>query len=800
MISKRISSRKDGKSSAHAAFRYGEGLSPGRTGIERIQDKSHRTRIGNFGLVDDGVYIGRGAEEMGELLALAATEMQANCDLNTRVATDKKIAHFVISFSQNKPSDVVLRDTEDSMLAALKLENNHFASFTHSDNGFWHLHMFVSRIDKVKRLGNPLWQDKTIRDRVCREIEIRHKLDRDNGLHFIDEAGQIVEVPRAVRQYKREQKNGLGDRAITTEKYSGEKSFQTWVTEIRLGDHIKHAESWQDLHASAAAYGCEIKQKGAGFVVCPIGEKGGIQLSKIGLKNLPTRLGVFEPLNAGLNVHIKTAYKPSPIDQEGASHYAKWQSAKSAYLPVKAEKITLLRVTYRVERKTVRSAQFAELKAIRGACHGEALRAAISVAKMKHAASMTLLSERYAIERHTLYVNLNTQGPGYSYKEYLIKEAGKGDTVATGLIRKLSFDQATEVDRERERNKLKVTATIAGYEYRATPLMRFSYRVETNGTIVYDFGKGRVITDSSISRKIQLNTIAASDPMAIETALRYAMLKFGNRLILTGPSEFQRFAVEVAVNKGLRIIFDDPVLEKYRNELIVKRQQSSNFITMEIQNAFNHPIQHIKQIPPAPIRNRLHDLSLGDLVLNTERDVMSLRQDVPHRMEQQQERGNNDMQRSAGRIDGTSRARAVISNISTGATSAYFHKSTSWIERAIDKGQRIDVPIVHFTHKAQEQEQLTTAPIVTPTALEWATGYSKDKNKKIVDPSPGDGVVKYTVIYIGPDSIVLDKGLTISIHSKPDLLEFKVGCKVTIGKEMEIILLQKNRGDSVERF
>jgi hypothetical protein len=55
MISKRISSRKDGKSSAHAAFRYGEGLSPGRTGIERIQDKSHRTRIGNFGLVDDGV-------------------------------------------------------------------------------------------------------------------------------------------------------------------------------------------------------------------------------------------------------------------------------------------------------------------------------------------------------------------------------------------------------------------------------------------------------------------------------------------------------------------------------------------------------------------------------------------------------------------------------------------------------------------------------------------------------------------------------------------------------------------------
>ena len=537
MISKRISSRKDGKSSAHAAFRYGEGLSSGRAGIERIQDKSHRTRLGNFGLVDDGVYIGRGADEMAEFLALAATEMQANCDINTRVSNDKKLAHFVISFNQVKPSDTVLFDTENAMLEALKLDNNHFASFLHSDNGYWHLHMFVSRIDKVKHLGNSLWQDKTIRDRVCREIEIRHKLDRDNGLHVIDETGQIVEVPRADRQHKREQRNGLGDRAITTEKYSGEKSFQTWVTEIRLGDHLKHAKSWQDLHAAAAAYGCEIKQRGAGFVVCPIGEKGSIQLSKIGLKNLPSRLGGFEPHTADLHVNKIAAYKPSPIDQEGASHHVKWQSAKAAYLPVKTDKITLLRDTHREERKTVRSAQFAELKSIRGSCHGEALRAAISVAKMKHAASMTLLSERYAVERQVLYVNLNIQGPGYTYKEYLAKEAGKGDTAAIGLIRKLSFDQTTEVDRERERNKLQITATIYGYEYRATPLMRFSYQVEPNGTIVYDFGRGRVITDSAISRKIQLNQIAANDPLAIETALRYAMLKFGSRLVLTGPAD-----------------------------------------------------------------------------------------------------------------------------------------------------------------------------------------------------------------------------------------------------------------------
>jgi hypothetical protein len=768
MISKRISSRKDGKSSAHAAFRYGEGLSSERTGIERIQDKSHRTRLGNFGLVDDGVYIGRGADDMAELLALAATEMQANCDLNTRVATDKKIAHFVISFNQTKPSDSVLLDTEDSMLSALKLDKNHFASFTHSDNGYWHLHMFVSRIDKVKHLGNSLWQDKTIRDRVCREIEIRHKLDRDNGLHVIDEAGQIVEVPRVDRQHKREQKNSLGDRARTTEKYSGEKSFQTWVTEIRLGDQLKSAKSWQDLHVAAAAYGCEIKQKGAGFVVCPLREKGSIQLSKIGLKNLPSRLGEFEPHIADQNVHNKTAYKPCPIDQEGASHYAKWQSAKAAFLPVKANKIALLRDTHREEQNKLRIAQFAELKVIRGSCNGEALQAAIYVAKMKHAASMTLLSERYAVERQVLYVNFNIQGPGYTYKEYLVKEAGKGDTVATGLIRKLSFDQTTEVTRERERNKLKITATFSGYDYRATPLMQFSYRVAHNGTIVYDFGRGRIISDSAISRKIQLNTIAANDPMAIETALRYAMLKFGNRLVLTGPAEFQRLAVEIAVNKGLKITFDDPALEEYRHKLISQRKQPNNFITMEIKNASNHPIERSRQIPPAQIRNHLHDLSLGDLVLDTERVVMSLRQDVPHRLEQHETRIDNSVQRTTRRTQGAEQSKPGSDT---------------------DNQQSI-IPVT---------DSVPQVGLSLQSVQLWSENWAKENHKKLANPKPGYGKVPFTIIHIGSNHIVLDQGRSIAIYQKPREFELDIGNKVVVTKDMKIQLLQKNKNSEIEK-
>ena len=73
MISKRIAGRKDGRTSASAALRYGEGLTPDRTNGDLL-DKSHRTRFGGFGLIDDGVYAGRSRDEMSELVELAAVE------------------------------------------------------------------------------------------------------------------------------------------------------------------------------------------------------------------------------------------------------------------------------------------------------------------------------------------------------------------------------------------------------------------------------------------------------------------------------------------------------------------------------------------------------------------------------------------------------------------------------------------------------------------------------------------------------------------------------------------------------
>lgn len=724
MISKRIAVRKDGKSSAAAALRYGEGLTPDRETGDLL-DKSHRTRLGNFGIVDDGVYVGRDSEEMSELIELAAIEMQANSDRNTRVGADKKLAHFVVSFNQVKPSEAVLRDTEDSMMAAMKLDKNHFATFLHNDNGYWHLHIFTSRIGKEKpHRGNPLWHDQINRDKTCRELELRHNLPRDNGLHKVGVQGQIVEIPRNERRAIRDAKPAeISDRARTAEIYSGELTFQRWCNEIRIGDRLKHAKNWQDLHAGASAYGCEVKAKGAGFVICPAGEKGGIQLSKVGLKNLPAKFGVFEAAKPGYQAQREAKYTPQPTNAKGAGHYDKWREARDAFKPVKVNRLNEQREVHKQVRKSLKTAQQAELAKIRVETKGSDRFPAVSIAKMEHAVAMAALADRFSHERQALYKHFAAQGPGNTFRDYLVIEAGKGDNIALGLARKYGVDEATDVSRKRETDHLKIVAVVSGFEYRLALRINFTHRVERNGTVVFDLGQGRKITDSAISKQVQLNNVAANDHEAIATALRFATTRFGNPLTLYGSQTFKRLAVETAVLNNLGIKFDDPVLEAYRERFAAEQQQRKTPITKEKQNAFNHRSKHTQRIPPAHLIDRMHHLSDGDLVLDTERHVGALRQNVSDRVGQSQERGDHRMQRAAAGAKGTG------SGIATGHglpnSSASSSTSGVWVASGAGRGrtnpvQRIDVPLITPSKKPVQRAERASAKLLYITETERA--------------------------------------------------------------------------------
>lgn len=110
MISKQIVDRKNGKSSAMDSLKYRTELKVERKTDECLE-KLHRTRI----------------------------------------------AHFIFSFYQDNPSEVVLRDTEDLIPASLKLDKKHYTTLLHAGHGHWHFHILSSRIsnDDTHR-GNSL--------------------------------------------------------------------------------------------------------------------------------------------------------------------------------------------------------------------------------------------------------------------------------------------------------------------------------------------------------------------------------------------------------------------------------------------------------------------------------------------------------------------------------------------------------------------------------------------------------------------------------------------------------------------
>jgi len=763
MISKRIKERKDGKSSAVDALRYGEGL---KVDLEtgELLDKSHRTRLGNFGLVDDGVYSGRSVSDMSELIQLAALEMESNCDLNTRVGPDKKLAHFVVSFNQDRPNEAVLRDTEDSMLTAMKLDQNHFATFLHNDNGYWHLHLFASRIEKGKpHRGNPLWHDQINRDKVCRAVEARHGLQPDNGMHQVNEHGQIVEIPRAERQARREARPAeITDRAKISEIYSGEKSFQSWCNEIRLGDRLKHAKSWKDLHAAAAAYGCEVRPKGAGFVIFPTGEKGGLQLSKVGLKNLPAKFGAFQPATVGHQIQPETAYKPAPTQAKAASHYDRWRDARDAFKPAKTERINEQREAHKSTRKQVSAQQKAELAKIRAGTSGQERIAAVSIAKMQHTVALVALTDQFAHDRQELRKQLAGAGPGNTFRDYLVIEAAKGDNIALGVARRYGVEGSTDVLRGREAGQLKIVAAVRGQEYRPAPRLSFTHHIERNGTVVYDFGHGRKVTDSAISKQVQLNDAAARSPEAIATALTFATTKFGNTLTLTGSAEFQRMAVETAVLKRLGIKFADPALEAYR-EKFAEEQESTrerNYVARTQQKPARRTVNNVPDLshlthaqlakgvqhvlaraldhgrPPDHIlradANRrkiaaqgsrgLHELSAGGVDVERQNAGMLLQNAVHGRVGDQQAGQDQDLRRtgaseaSSRRERDTATADSEAGDITIRTANNGIIRTTGTGERASEASKRSRLPVVD-SPMPNQQAQRAVAPAAEVSAL-----------------------------------------------------------------------------------
>lgn len=333
------------------------------------------------------------------------------------------------------------------------------------------------------------------------------------------------------------------------------------------------------------------------------------------------------------------------------------------------------------KRFELREQQKIELIEIRSTRTGSDRVAAISIVKMQHAAALSEFSETTRSARSALYKSLDATAPGATFRIFLVQQAQAGDEAALNLVRQYGANEATSVSRQSEASRLNIVASLSGFDDKLVSRLSIKHRVESNGTVIFDFGEGRIVTDSAIAKQILLNAAAANDAVAIETSLRFAVSRFGNPLTLTGTAEFQRLAVETAAHNGSFIKFSDPALEQYRINLSEKNFTSP---TLKEKQHVEHTQKYRDQRKPSShTRDSLYRLPEFDLDSKPASHEMLLQGDVPGGLAQLD---RSELQRRRFGVRRPAPTEHGIGKISIGSKPHSYRRATPVIATEQERG------------------------------------------------------------------------------------------------------------------
>lgn len=182
-------------------------------------------------------------------------------------------------------------------------------------------------------------------------------------------------------------------------------------------------------------------------------------------------------------------------------------------------------------------------------------KAAVSIARMERLAKEAALRERVAIEREKMKAE-QKKPAREQYREFLTDKAQGGDEQALAELRRMRPEPA---EKEKETDALVKPAERQTEQDRA-PIQRaqaITYQVSRNGDVTYKRAGREVLRDAG--RNVQM---LQQDAQTIETGLRLAQQKFGSKLALSGPQDFQEKAARIAAEAGLKVEFTDQRLNK----------------------------------------------------------------------------------------------------------------------------------------------------------------------------------------------------------------------------------------------
>ena len=182
-------------------------------------------------------------------------------------------------------------------------------------------------------------------------------------------------------------------------------------------------------------------------------------------------------------------------------------------------------------------------------------KAAVSIARMERLVKEAVLRERVAIERDKRKVE-QKKPAREQYRDFLTEKAQGGDEKALAELRRMR----TEPTEKGQATDAQVTPAERQVDQDRAPIHRaqaITYQVARNGDVTYQRDGRDMLRDAG--RNVQM---LQQDAQTIETGLRLAQQKFGSKLALSGPQDFQEKAARIAADAGLKVEFTDQRMNK----------------------------------------------------------------------------------------------------------------------------------------------------------------------------------------------------------------------------------------------
>jgi hypothetical protein len=470
---------------------------------------------------------------MNDSAEVAALEVLNTQTMNTRSTADKTY-HLIISFRRDEnPDPAALAAVEERICDGLGFSGHQRVSVVHDDTDNLHLHVAINKIHPTRYTIHEPFHAYRVLGRLCEKLENEYSLQKDNH------------TPQQV---------GAENRASDMEHHAGVESLLGWVKRECL-EHMRGTQSWEQLHAMLAENGLHLHTRANGLVITA-GDGTTVKASSVGREfsrpRLEQRFGPFqaapEQQVAGKPARLYEK-KPFASSVDTTKLYARYRLAQGQAAESRARewgqarerkerRIEAAKRSVRLKRATLKLVPLPEaakklmFKALTSALHEE----------------VAAIKGLYLRERQTI----GQQHRQSQWADWLRREAHMGDLQALAALRGRNPGCGATGNAVTGEGPAQQRARIKGHD-----------SVTRNGTIIYRVGDSAIRDDGD-----RLKVSLGADQAAMQSALRMAIARYGDRIAVHGSDAFKEQILTAALAGSLHVTFSDAALEQRHLQLI----------------------------------------------------------------------------------------------------------------------------------------------------------------------------------------------------------------------------------------